>query len=51
MIDKQLLDILMCPSCKNDVELIDDKIVCIKCGRKYAIDNGIPVMLLEEGEK
>jgi uncharacterized protein YbaR (Trm112 family) len=48
MIDKALLDILACPDCKADVELKDDKIVCKRCGKKYPIRNGIPVMLIDE---
>lgn len=51
MIDKELLDILACPACKADVELRDNKIICVKCGRKYPIKEGIPVMLIEEAEK
>jgi hypothetical protein len=51
MIDKELLDILACPACKADVELKEDKIICLKCGRKYPIRDGIPVMLVEEAEK
>jgi len=50
MIDKELLAILACPECKMDVELKADKIVCTKCGRKYPIKDGIPVMLVEEAE-
>ncbi len=51
MIDKELLDILACPACQADVELKGDKIVCVQCGRKYPIKEGIPVMLIEEAEK
>ncbi|MFA5063752.1 MAG: Trm112 family protein [Candidatus Omnitrophota bacterium] len=50
MIDKQLIEILACPGCKGDVELKDKKIVCKKCGRKYPVKGGIPVMLLDEAE-
>jgi len=50
MIDKELLDILACPACKADVKLLDNKIVCTKCGRKYPIRDGIPVMLIDEAE-
>ena len=50
MIDKELLQILACPACKADVELKDDKIGCVKCGRKYPIRNGIPIMLVDEAE-
>lgn len=51
MIDKDLLDILACPACKSDVELIGDKIVCKKCRKKYPIRDGIPVMLIDEAEE
>jgi len=50
MIDKELLDILACPACKADVELKDDKICCTKCGKKYPIRDGIPIMLIDEAE-
>jgi hypothetical protein len=50
MIDKELLEILACPACKGDVELSGNKIVCKKCGRKYPVKDGIPVMLIEEAE-
>ncbi len=50
MIDKELLDILACPLCKEEVKLEDDKIVCTKCGRRYPIKDDIPIMLIEEAE-
>ncbi len=55
MIDKELLDILACPACKGDVELKEiegkEKIVCKNCGLKYPVQDGIPVMLIDEAEK
>lgn len=51
MIPKELLDILACPICKGDVELRNEKIVCLVCGRKYPIRNDIPIMLEEEAER
>jgi uncharacterized protein YbaR (Trm112 family) len=50
MIDNELLDILACPACKGDVEMKDDRIVCKKCGKRYPVKNGIPVMLIDEAE-
>lgn len=50
MISKDLLEILACPLCKESVELKDEKLVCIKCHRRYPIKDGIPVMLIEEAE-
>ena len=51
MIDKELLDILACPACKGDVKLSDNKIVCVKCGRRYPIKDGIPIMLVDQAEE
>jgi len=51
MIDKKLLEILACPACKGNVKFEDNKIVCEKCGLKFPIKDGIPVMLIEEAEK
>jgi len=52
-IDKELLDILACPACKGDVKLEGQKIICVspKCGLRFPIKDGIPVMLIEEAEK
>ena len=50
MIAKKLSDILACPICKSDVRLEEDRIVCIKCGRRYPVKDGIPVMLIDESE-
>jgi len=51
MIDKKLLEILACPQCKADIKLEGEKIVCVKCGLRYPIKDGIPIMLIEEAEK
>ena len=51
MIDQQLLDILACPACKTAVKLEADRLVCVQCGRRYPIRDGIPVMLIEEAER
>lgn len=51
MIDAELLKILACPACKADVLLKEDKIVCQKCGRRYPIKDGIPILLVDEAER
>lgn len=51
MIDKELLEILACPACREPVELAGDKLVCKGCGRRYPIRDGIPVMLIDEAEE
>jgi uncharacterized protein YbaR (Trm112 family) len=50
VIDPELLKILACPKCKEDVKLTtDDKgLKCVKCHRVYQIKDGIPVMLIDE---
>lgn len=51
-ISKELLEILACPADKQPVELQDDRfLVCRTCGRRYPIEDGIPIMLIEEGDK
>jgi uncharacterized protein YbaR (Trm112 family) len=51
-INPELLAILVCPKCKTKVELSEDntKLVCQNpdCKREYRIENGIPVMLVED---
>ena len=51
MIDKELLEILACPACKTEVKLERDRLVCVSCGRRYPIRDGIPVMLIDEAEQ
>ena len=51
MISKELLEILVCPVCKESVRLESDELVCTKCQRKYPIKDGIPVMLVDEAEE
>ena len=48
MIDRKLLEILACPVCKGAVKEKEGKIICLKCGRKYPVRDGIPIMLEEE---
>ena len=52
-VDKELLDILVCPSCRGDVEYRpgEEVIVCLKCGLRYPVRDDIPVMLIDEAEK
>jgi len=51
MIDPELLEILACPKCKGDLELIPGKgLYCSNCKLLYPVREGIPVMLIEEAE-
>lgn len=49
-ISDELLEILACPVDKAPVRLEGDKLVCEQCGRRYRIDDGIPIMLIDEAE-
>jgi len=52
MVDKELLDILICPACGDGarvtLDAVDPALVCTRCGRRYPIREGIPVMLVDE---
>lgn len=49
-VDERLLEILVCPDCRSDVEYKDRRkvIVCTGCGLQYPVKDGIPVMLVDE---
>jgi hypothetical protein len=49
-ISKELLEILVCPFCKGDLELRADppSLKCVACKRSYPIRDDIPVMLIDE---
>ena len=52
-IDAELLEILVCPNDRADVEYheAEQVIVCTGCGYRYPVRDGIPVMLIDEAEK
>lgn len=51
-ISKELLEILACPLCKEEVQLTPDGngLKCVKCHRVYPIRDDIPVMLIDEAK-
>jgi uncharacterized protein YbaR (Trm112 family) len=51
-ISKDLLEILVCPLCKEPVELKTDEtgLKCPACKRVYPIRDDIPVMLVDEAQ-
>ncbi len=53
-VSKELLDIMICPKCKGDIEYNkkENKIICNRCRLKFPVLEGdIPDMLLEDAEK
>jgi len=51
-ISKDLLDILVCPLCKAELEMKPDLsgLKCVQCKRVYPIREDIPVMLIDEAK-
>lgn len=49
-VDERLLEVLVCPDCRSEVEYKDRRkvIVCTGCGLQYPVKDGIPVMLVDE---
>ena len=53
LIKKELMEILVCPVDKAELKELEasSQLECTKCGRKYPVKEGIPVMLVDEAEK
>jgi uncharacterized protein len=50
ILDKELLDILVCPKCRGELRLEESppSLVCPACALRYEIRDGIPIMLIDE---
>ena len=50
--DKELLEILVCPKCKGDLGLTseEDGLNCNACKLEYPIQEGIPIMLIDQAK-
>ncbi len=51
MIPPELMEILVCPSCKSDLLEEGAELVCTGCGLRYPVRDGIPIMLVEEATR
>lgn len=51
-LDPKLLDILVCPKCKGDLEYTvegeREALLCHACGLRYEVEDDIPIMLIDE---
>ena len=53
-IDPELLEILVCPKCKSELSVVrasdgaEESHDCPACRLSYPVEDGIPVMLVEE---
>lgn len=52
MLDEKLLEILVCPKCKGELEYRpeEEALLCHACRLRYRIEDDIPVMLIDEAE-
>ncbi|MEK7764924.1 MAG: Trm112 family protein [bacterium] len=48
--DREWLDILVCPVCKGTLVADESRLICRNCEKAYPVRDGIPVMLVEEAE-
>lgn len=53
MLKRELLEILVCPKCRGDLEYRTDpeELVCNRCALAYPVKDDIPIMLIEEARK
>lgn len=51
-VSKELLEILVCPICKAQLDVKPDGsgLKCVQCKRVYPIRDDIPVMLVDEAK-
>lgn len=49
----ELLEILVCPRCKGDLEYRpapEEALICHACRLVYPVQDGIPIMLVDEAK-
>ena len=48
----ELLEILVCPKCKGDLEYRAEeaRLICTACRLAYPIEDDIPIMLIDEAK-
>jgi uncharacterized protein YbaR (Trm112 family) len=49
----ELLEILVCPKCKGNLEYREEPeeaLICQECRLVYEVDDGIPIMLIDEAK-
>jgi uncharacterized protein YbaR (Trm112 family) len=50
MVDERLLEILVCPKCKGELEYRTEQneLICHSCRLRYEVRDDIPIMLVDE---
>ena len=53
MIEKWLLDLLVCPQCKGDLAHEtepEESLACPRCRLRYEVRENIPILLIDEAK-
>jgi hypothetical protein len=52
LIDPTLAEVLVCPVDKADLTEDEEasRLECTQCGRRYPVEDGIPIMLVDKAE-
>jgi len=48
VVDKELLEILVCPACKTPLVVKGEALKCAQCRRVYPVKDDIPILLIDE---
>ena len=50
MLKRELLDILVCPKCRGELEYCrnPEELICHECNLAYQVKDDIPIMLIDE---
>lgn len=49
-LSRDLLDILVCPKCKGELDYreAEEQLICPACQLAYPVENDIPIMLIDQ---
>ena len=50
-LDPALLEIIVCPACRADLDVVGEELVCQGCGLAYPVRDDIPVLLVDEARR
>ena len=50
-LDPALLDIIVCPACREPLGVEGEELVCTGCGLAYPVRDHIPVLLVDEARR
>jgi uncharacterized protein YbaR (Trm112 family) len=50
-LDPALLDLIVCPNCRADLDVTGEELVCRGCGLAYPVRDDIPVLLVDEARR